>query len=156
MPRPYHHRGGGGSRRHLAPDACWNCGAAQHPQWVNPEVEQQRRALLTAALDMSGLEFRDDSKLCNNYVRFGAGTVDDIVDKLGEMKWFIEQTAYQTHRRNQTAENAKHLAFGEFMDMYLGEDGAWTCEESMWPPQVIMERYGPEDYRFTPTPEQLA
>ncbi|GAQ90326.1 hypothetical protein KFL_006280010, partial [Klebsormidium nitens] len=51
---------------------------------------------LTQALGLRRLELRDDSRLCNDYIEFGVGDIDEIVDIMDEMRLYYAHTTTQT------------------------------------------------------------
>lgn len=59
----------------------------------------QRDRDLRAALAQRGLELREDSRLCENYVKRGRGTVHEIVDIMDEMRFYHAHTNYATYRK---------------------------------------------------------
>ena len=61
----------------------------------NGLIEQKnRRTELVKKLEEKGLQLRDDSKLCKQYIKRGEGNLQHIVDVMEEMDWFYKNTKY--------------------------------------------------------------
>jgi hypothetical protein len=61
----------------------------------NKLIEQKnRKAELVKKLEDKGLQLRDDSKLCKQYIKHGEGNLQYIVDVMEEMDWFYKNTKY--------------------------------------------------------------
>lgn len=69
------------------------------------ERKIERKTRLTEALRQRNLTFRNDSKLCQQYIDGSSTNLDEIVDIMEEMKWFCEKTDYLV-RVKKNLENA--------------------------------------------------
>jgi hypothetical protein len=58
-----------------------------------------RRASLCAALKERGCTLRDDSRVCDDFVFHGDGTVAGVADAMAEMRFFHERTDYPRIRQ---------------------------------------------------------
>jgi len=64
---------------------------------------KERKGNLTMALQKHRLVLREDSTLCNNYIRRNQGNVDEIVDTMIEMDFLFRYTNYASILRNHTS-----------------------------------------------------
>lgn len=55
---------------------------------------KNRKTELVKKLEEKGLQLRDDSKLCKQYIKHGEGDLQYIVDVMEEMDWFYKNTKY--------------------------------------------------------------
>ena len=62
---------------------------------VNLTSRQDRHMELTTALHNCGLELREDSECCRNYIKHG-GRLQDVVHTMAEMNWWFTYTTYET------------------------------------------------------------
>ena len=72
----------------------------------------EREHALRTALAERGLELRDDSRLCYNYVHRGWGTIPEIVDTMDEMRFYHAHTNYATYRQ-EIYRKRRHLGARE-------------------------------------------
>jgi hypothetical protein len=61
-----------------------------------------------------GLEIRADSRMCEEYILFLDGDVDEITVMMLEMRFFFDKTTYETLRRHGTSEIAKLAALHKY------------------------------------------
>lgn len=57
---------------------------------LNESQKPQRKNDLIKALSEKGLELRSDSKLCSKYINTGEGEIDEIVDRMCQMKYLFD------------------------------------------------------------------
>ena len=59
---------------------------------------ENRREHLKNKLKNVNLILRNDSTLCNNYIKYNNGNLQEIVDIMVEMDWFFKNTTYEQDR----------------------------------------------------------
>ncbi len=77
---------------------------------------------LKEALRARGLELRHDSRLCEAYVMREEGDVDDIVDRMAEMRFFHDHTTFAEalRWRGEDAKTASETAKRAALHVYTG------------------------------------
>lgn len=93
-------------------------------------ARQMRYNRLSGELAKHGLVVRDDSRLCEDYVKKGRGKLDYVVETMVEMNFYFTHTNYQQHYnhiwriekefsgwcdRDEVSEMAKLEAFKDFV-----------------------------------------
>ena len=76
-----------------------------HEVKMGAEAIASRHDALEEALAKKGLKFRDDSRLCTQYVLRGVGDVDRIATIMEEMEFFVKKTGYARAFRVVRREN---------------------------------------------------
>jgi XPA protein C-terminus len=79
---------------------------------------------LRAALAERGLPFREDSRLCESYIRHGERSVAEIVDIMDEMRFYHEHTDYAIERRDLYRRHGDYRSATEISEMAKAR--VWT------------------------------
>jgi hypothetical protein len=69
-------------------------GINRHERSCELKAWQKRYNSIEKLLNKKGCELRYDSRLCNNYVDNGIGDINEIVNIMVEMKFYINHTSY--------------------------------------------------------------
>lgn len=75
-----------------------------------------REKELKAALALRGLELRSDSRLCEQYIWFGEGDIDRLVDTMEEMRFYFAHTSYPSEVRYTSSQEAKNRALNKWVE----------------------------------------
>lgn len=75
-----------------------------------------REKELKAALTLRGLEMRSDSRLCEQYIWFGEGDIDKLVDTMEEMRFYFAHTSYPSEIRYTSSQEAKNRALNQWVE----------------------------------------
>lgn len=69
-------------------------GLSRHLKYCKIKARRDRSSLIKKLLKGKNCELREDSRLCNDYIDNGEGDVNDIVDIMVEMKFYVNHTSY--------------------------------------------------------------
>lgn len=75
-----------------------------------------REKELRAALAARGLELRSDSRLCEQYIWFGKGSLDKLVNTMEEMRFYFTHTSYPSEVRYTSSQEAKNRALTQWVE----------------------------------------
>lgn len=92
-------------------------------------VYDTRRNILTDALHRRGCELRDDSRLCDAYLTYGEGDVEEIADIMAEMKFYFAETQYESIM-DDLHEEAYRQYSRERDDYYTRFGDYWCADEA--------------------------
>lgn len=65
----------------------------------------ERKRALEEALARKGLSLREDSRLCSQHIEYGLCDVDEVVETMEEMEFFVNLTGYSRAFRVVRREN---------------------------------------------------
>jgi hypothetical protein len=98
-----------------------------------------REKEVRTALASRGLQLRSDSRLCENYILFGDGLINRVVDTMEEMQFFFAHTAYPREILRTSSEEAKKRALDQWVadggpagDPELPVSLVRTIDKRMW------------------------
>lgn len=75
---------------------------------------ESRQKVIIDALSRRGCILRDDSRLCQAYIRHGRGDPEEIADVMMEMKFYFEETAYDAIRERLFEETRDECYYNGF------------------------------------------
>ncbi|KAI8136773.1 hypothetical protein BJV82DRAFT_384441 [Fennellomyces sp. T-0311] len=88
--------------------------------------KERRRADLMRELRANGLELRQDSTLCANYIETGAHDLQDVVCRMTELGWLFRETNYGAIRHGDGSRNHfKTVAIEQYVSKRL-TNMQWT------------------------------
>ncbi len=65
-----------------------------YDNYISENTKSVRKNELSERLKQHGLYIRNDSLLCSNYIDYGTGNLDDVVNTMVEMDFFYKYTSY--------------------------------------------------------------
>lgn len=95
--------------------------------------KKERKDELTEELNKFGLNLREDSILCRKYIQQDEGDLEDIVERMCEMKYLHEYTNFKTIKQQVYEEFVKE-------EFYIGDGNVFREAES----RTISENPYPE------------
>lgn len=97
-------------------------------------LRHTRRKKLSAALKKSGLKLRNDSRLCENYIHDGEHDINDVVERMCQMKYLFEYC--NIRRKIKEIKKNAYIAKNELFDIaeenILREQGGKYPEQWPW------------------------
>lgn len=75
-----------------------------------------REKVLRAALAVRGLQLRSDSRLCEQYIWFGEGSIHKLVDTMDEMRFYFAHTSYEYEVKYTSSQEAKNRALTRWVE----------------------------------------
>ena len=131
---------------------CWNCvednsvfndiswGTEKYcnecaPEWLIQQniddenllnTQNDRETELIVELKKYGLELRNDSSYCNNYIYNNDGDIDEIVNRMCEMKFLFEYCNFRNEIQNVKEEHGEISEAGYFPDCSTFEEAEYN------------------------------
>lgn len=107
---------------------------------TQPNNSTTRRVKLIQALENRGIELRDDSRLCNDYIKCDKGAIEEIVEVMVEMDFFHKYTNYANMRsQNMTTMMQQALEYEGYLSKqdieeigYMASKKAQQTAFSLW------------------------
>lgn len=112
----------------------------------NEEIQIERKNELITNLQNVGCKLRSDSRLCEEYIRFGQDRIDcsHVVQIMEEMKFYFDETTYSIEYNDEKenfleykghydideiSEFAKHKALSKWCKQYKNYNDAIKCKK---------------------------
>ena len=89
----------------------------------------QRKYQLTIELEKAGLELRDDSRLCSNYIVNNEGNLTYIVERMCQMKFLFDHNEFYEYMDKAKDDHQATIDEGYFPDTCVIDDAEYQFME---------------------------